>query len=233
MIRIEDLVVQIGDFRLAGVSLEVPTGQYAALMGRTGSGKTTIVECLCGLRPIQSGKIFLAGKDVTQLRPAERGIGYVPQDGALFPTMTVRQHLEFPLRIHRWRPRAMARRTEELAELLSIEHLLKRRPAGLSGGELQRVALGRALAFEPSTLLLDEPLSALDDQTREQMYTLLNELQQHIGVTALHITHSRSEVRHLADLLFVVEGGRVRQVETPPVGLEDEDIVQPEDTCWS
>jgi ABC-type sugar transport system ATPase subunit len=230
MIRIDDLVVHLGSFRLDGVSLMVPSGQYAALMGKTGSGKTTILECLCGLRPIQSGKIYLGGRNVTRLRPADRGIGYVPQDAALFPTMTVLQHLEFPLRIRRWDARRMGRRTAELAELLHIEHLLDRRPKGLSGGESQRVALGRALAFQPSTLVLDEPLSALDDQTREQMYALLNEVQQHLGVTALHITHRREEVKQLADLLFVLEDGQIRRADSAP--SEVEGIEQPEDTCW-
>src|SRR3990172_1328271 len=102
MIVIQDLVVQVGAFRLNGVSLEVPTGRYAALMGKTGSGKTTILECLCGLRPVQSGKIVLDGRDVTRLRPAERGIGYVPQDSALFATMTVRNHLAYALSLRRW-----------------------------------------------------------------------------------------------------------------------------------
>lgn len=232
MIRIEDLVVQIGKFRLDGVSLDIPTGQYAVLMGKTGSGKTTILECVCGLRAVQSGTIFLGGKDVTRLRPAERGIGYVPQDGALFTTMTVRQHLEFPLRIRRWKSPGIAKRTAELAELLHIEHLLDRRPLGLSGGESQRVALGRALSFSPSTLVLDEPLSALDDQTREHMYILLNEIQQHTGVTALHITHSRGEVTQLADLLLLLENGRVRQID-PAASSKLEGIEEPEDTYWT
>ena len=162
MIVIQDLVVQVGAFRLDGVSLEVPAGRYAALMGKTGSGKTTILECLCGLRPVESGKILLAGRDVTRLRPAERyrlrasGRGPVSDDdGAPAPGV--------PAAIRKWPARKMAERTAELAQLLGIEPLLDRRPMGLSGGESQRVALGRALSFQPSTLVLDEPLSALDE----------------------------------------------------------------------
>jgi ABC-type sugar transport system ATPase subunit len=231
MIQIVDLHVHIGDFRLAGISLEVPTGEYAVLMGKTGSGKTTVLECLCGLRSAESGRILLGGKDVTERRPAERDIGYVPQDGALFTTMTVRQHLEFPLSIRKWKRHAIDRRTAELAELLGIEHLLGRRPQGLSGGESQRVALGRALAFHPSTLVLDEPLSALDDDSREQMYGLLKQVQQHFSVTALHITHSRVEASRLCDRLLVLQDGRVRLADSAELTLhDDEDVQQAEET---
>jgi ABC-type molybdate transport system ATPase subunit len=126
----------------------------------------------------------------------------------------------------------MAKRTAELAELLHIVHLLDRRPLGLSGGESQRVALGRALSFSPSTLVLDEPLSALDENTREHMYILLNEVQRHTGVTALHITHSRGEVTQLADLLLLLENGRVRHVDPASTG-KFEGVEEPEDTYWS
>jgi ABC-type sugar transport system ATPase subunit len=220
MIHLDHVTVRVGSFRLERISLRVPAGGYAVLMGRTGSGKTTLLECLCGLRTAESGKIILEGKDVTHRRPAERGIGYVPQDGALFTTMTVRQHLGFPLLIRKWRRKAMEQRTDELAQLLSIENLLDRRPQGLSGGESQRVALGRALAFQPSVLVLDEPLSALDDQTREQMYGLLKHVQRHAGITALHVTHSRMEAQRLADQLFILEDGSIRPMDPAITDLE-------------
>ena len=129
-------------------------------MGKTGSGKTTLLEALCGFKRIVSGSIQLDGRDVTALSPADRGIGYVPQDLALFQTMTVRQHLAFAQKIRSCDRAAIDRRVAELAELLGLTRLLERRPAGLSGGESQRVALGRALSFYPRVLLLDEPLSA-------------------------------------------------------------------------
>ena len=179
MIRLRGLAVQAGEFRLNGIGLEIPTGQYGVLMGRTGSGKTTILEAICGLRRVLGGSIELMGRDVTGLPPAERGIGYVPQDRALFQTMTVRQHLAFALKIRRWARDAMDQRVHELAELLGIGALLHRKPPGLSGGESQRVALGRALAFRPDILCLDEPLSALDDETRLEMYDLLETVQDH------------------------------------------------------
>lgn len=209
MIRLHNLAVRAGSFRLAGLNLAIPTSQYGVLMGRTGSGKTTILEAVCGLRDVLSGRIELLGRDVTALPPAERGIGYVPQDRALFQTMTVRQHLAFALNIRRWPAADIAKRVRELAELLGLEHLLHRKPQGLSGGESQRVALGRALAFRPGILCLDEPLSALDDETRMEMYDLLETVSARTGVTVLHVTHHLGEAERLADIILRVHDGGV------------------------
>jgi ABC-type sugar transport system ATPase subunit len=209
MIRIEELSIRAGSFQLGAISLELSVGEYGALMGKTGSGKTTLLECLCGLRPIEKGRIELAGKDVSKLRPGERGIGYVPQDGAMFPKMTVRGHLEFPLVVRKWPKAQIEQRTAELAEMLAIRSLLDRFPTRLSGGEIQRVALGRALAFQPQLLLLDEPLSALDDGTRHKMYDVLRSVQEKTRVTTLHVTHSRDEANYLADSLFHLEDGQI------------------------
>jgi ABC-type sugar transport system ATPase subunit len=209
VISVSDLSIQLGRFLLKGVSLQVPQGHYAVLMGRTGTGKTSILEAICGLRPIRSGRIELAGRDVTRLKPAVRGVGYVPQDGALFATMSVGEHLAFALRIRRWSATSIQRRVRELAELLEIEHLLDRAPHGLSGGELQRVALGRALAFRPQILLLDEPLSALDEDTRQHLYAVLRRIHVSQGVTALHVTHNRAEAEELADVVLRLERGKV------------------------
>ncbi|MCE5279912.1 MAG: ATP-binding cassette domain-containing protein [Planctomycetaceae bacterium] len=194
---------------MKGVCLDVPTGAYAALMGKTGSGKTTLLESIIGLREIESGIIRLDSRDVTHSPPAGRGIGYVPQDGALFSTMTVRQHLAFALEIRKANARSIADRTSELAELLGISHLLDRTPRGLSGGERQRVALGRALSFGPRTLLLDEPLSALDDDTRGGMIDLLKQVQRVAGATVLHVTHNLAEAQALADVIFDIQDGAV------------------------
>ena len=147
---------------------------------------------------------------MTALKAAERGVGYLPQDLALFPTMTVREHLEFALRLRRWSRDAVAGRVAELAELLSIGHLLRRRPRALAAAR-QRVALGRALSFHPRVLLLDEPLSALDDETRHQVYGLLRTVQRQTGVTALHVTHNLSEAKALADRLIVLKDGVITE----------------------
>ena len=209
MIAVRKLNIKVGALKLTDISFEIPSGSYAVLMGRTGSGKTTILEAICGLRPIQSGTIHLHERDVTHLKPAERGIGFVPQEGALFTTMTVFEQLSFALRIRRWTGSQIQQRVQELVDLLGIAALLKRKPQKLSGGERQRVALGRALAFRPRVLCMDEPLSALDDETREEMYALLRTVRDQTGVTTLHITHSQSEASALADHLLVLRNGRM------------------------
>jgi ABC-type sugar transport system ATPase subunit len=221
MIAIDNLHLHAGAFALDGLSLTVPTGEYAVLMGKTGCGKTTLLEAICGLRHVRSGRIVLLGRDVTHLRPAERGVGYVPQDLALFPTLRVREHLAFALEVRRAPASEIAARVHEMAGLLGIAGLLERYPQGLSGGEAQRVALGRALAFHPRVLLLDEPLSALDEDTRGGMVDLLRDVQQRTGVTTLHVTHSLTEARRLADRLFVLEGGVLREETVSRSGLSE------------
>jgi molybdate/tungstate transport system ATP-binding protein len=210
MIRAEQLSVRSGAFTLEDLSFEVPAMAYAVLMGRTGAGKTTLLETLCGLKRVQAGKILLANRDVTRLLPGQRGIGYVPQDRALFLTMTVREHLAFAPRLQRWPRAEIEERVDELARLLNIGPLLDRRPAGLSGGEAQRVALGRALAARPGVLCLDEPLSALDDDTREEMIALLKTVRRETRVTTLHVTHRLAEAQRLADVVFELKDGKIQ-----------------------
>jgi molybdate/tungstate transport system ATP-binding protein len=210
MIEVRNLCVYAGTFRLDNISFQVPAGSYAVLMGKTGTGKTTLLESICGLRPSQAGSVLISGRDATQERPAERGIGYVPQDRALFQTMTVRDNLAFALEIRKRPQKEMASRVEDLAHWLGITHLLQRKPLGLSGGEAQRVALGRALAAEPSVLCLDEPLSALDSDTRLEMQELLKSIQQRTKLTTLHVTHHREEAERLADTLLVLKDGKIQ-----------------------
>lgn len=209
MIELRDVTIMAGKFALEQVSFRIASGRYAVLMGRTGQGKTTILEAICGLRSIVSGKILVHDVDVSLWSPGERGIGYVPQDLALFPTMTVQQHLEFALRLRHSAPRLIADRIAELSDVLGISKLLQRRVQGLSGGEAQRVALGRALSFHPSVLLLDEPLSALDETTRMEMHAVLRRVKDATGVTMLHVTHSKDDAEALADQRLVLEAGRV------------------------
>jgi molybdate/tungstate transport system ATP-binding protein len=215
VIRLEDVTIRAGAFSIVGVSLEVPASRYGVLMGQTGSGKTTLLEAICGLRRLRSGRITLGGRDVTTLKVAQRGIGYVPQDRALFPTMSVREHLAFALTIRKWDRATIQTRVTELAEMLAIAPLLDRGVMSLSGGEAQRVALGRALAHRPNVLLLDEPLSALDEETRSQMTDLLRSVQHDTGVTVLHVTHSAREAERLAQRLFILDKGRLREQALP------------------
>lgn len=226
MIEVALLCLKLGQFTIDDVCFRIPSGKYGVLMGKTGCGKTSILEAICGLKPVIDGKVYLNGHDVTHLNPALRGIGFVPQDGALFSSMTVHEHLAFALSIRRWNRKQIDTRVHELAEWLGITYLLSRNPKGLSGGERQRVALGRALSAQPSILCLDEPLSALDDETRDEMCDLLKRVQHHLGVTTLHITHSLSEAKTLADYLFRIKDGRVIQEipepKQPEYGIDHE-----------
>lgn len=221
MIELRDVTVRSGDYCLEGISFQVQAGAYAVLMGRTGIGKTTLLEAICGLRRLVRGCVLLGGVDVSTWAPGDRRIGYMPQDLALFPTMTVQQHLEFALRLQRATSAVVAARVAELAGLLEIEHLLQRGVRGLSGGESQRVALGRALAARPALLLLDEPISALDADTRRTARQMLKNLNRQTGVTVLHVTHDQEDAELLGDVCLLLErtsAGRV-QVQTSGVGL--------------
>lgn len=205
-----DVTVRSGSFRLEQLRFEVEPGAYAVLQGASGSGKTTILEAICGLRSIDSGEIVIRDARVDHLPPAHRGIGYVPQDGALFPTMTALRQIALPFEL-RGHGRAEAeRRAGELAVMVGVEHLLPRRPRGFSGGERQRVAIARALAREPDVLVMDEPMGALDDAMRSRVVESLQGVHRHSGVTVLHVTHDARDVRDLANRVLRLEGGAVR-----------------------
>ncbi len=200
MIEVQDLTVRQGTFTLPKISFRIERGQYAVLMGKSGTGKTTILEAICGLRKISSGKVWIEDVEVTNWSPADRNIGYMPQDLALFPTLSVKENLAFALDIRRVPAKKRDEKVAFLANMLGLEHLLKRRVQGLSGGEAQRVALGRALSFDPSVLLLDEPLSALDAITHTSSQKLLKDLNRQTGVAVLHVTHNQAEADALADI---------------------------------
>jgi ABC-type sugar transport system ATPase subunit len=218
MIELHNLSLRAGAFSLQKIDLTIPQGTYAVLMGGTGQGKTSLLEVICGLKPVASGSVRLAGRDVTHWKPADRGIGYVPQDLALFPTISVRGHLEFALKLRNWSATAMRDRVAHLAKVLGIEHLLDRGVRHLSGGEAQRVAIGRAISFEPQVLLMDEPLNALDEATRDRLCALLRSIHAQIKLTTLHITHSRTEARQVADKFYLLTGGQLQ--ERPLTELE-------------
>lgn len=211
MIAVEGLSIRQGEFALADVRFTVATGAYAVLTGPTGCGKTTLLECLVGLRTPSGGRVSLGGRDVTALPPAARHVGYVPQDAGIFTHMTVRENLAFALTVQGVSRVTVAERVAELAEQLGLIHLLCRRALGLSGGEAQRVALGRALASRPPVLLLDEPLNAVDEVTRERVTRMLTALR---GThTVLHVTHAAAEAELLANQTLRLGGGVVRPGE--------------------
>ena len=213
MIALANVTIRSGAFSLSHVSFTIATGEYAVLMGKSGCGKTTLLEVICGLRRVTSGTISLSGRDVTALAPGERGIGYVPQDLALFPTKTVRQQMELPLHLRGWGHSKINQRVQELAGQLGMDAILARRPHGLSGGEAQRVAIARALSFHPQLLLLDEPLAALDDEIQLEIIDLLRSLQQSTGVTTIHVTHRMNEARLLSNRILKLESGIIKDVQ--------------------
>lgn len=213
MIQLEHITWSAdGRVILDDLMLTIASGTYAVLMGSTGCGKTTLLEVLCGLRRPQKGRVLIDGCDVTSLEPRERGIGYVPQDLALFPTLKVYDQIAFALKL---RGLTAAARVRELADELVISHLLDRQTETLSGGEKQRVAIARALAASPKFLLLDEPLSALDEAMRGEAAAMLQRIQQEHQLTVLHVTHSQAEATQLADLQLRFERGRVEPVFRP------------------
>jgi molybdate/tungstate transport system ATP-binding protein len=213
MISITRLAYTVGSFSLA-VDLEVHKGEYFVLLGPSGSGKTLLLESICGLLSCKAGMIRIGDTDATLLPPRKRSLGYVPQDGALFDHLNVHDNIAFALRV-RHEPAAQCNReVASIADTLGIGYLLKRKIRGLSGGEKQRVALGRALAFKPSVLLLDEPVSALDEPTRDEICAELKRLQRELQLTVVHVCHSLDETRLVADRVGVMARGSVAQTGT-------------------
>jgi len=215
MIRIDRLNFSIDDFALRDVTVHIRRGEYFVFLGKPGSGKTLLLECLAGLRRLSSGAIEIDGRRVEHVEPRGRGVGYVPQDYALFSKRTVRGNIEFALRIQRSDRRRMEATTHELADMLGIRHLLGRSIEGLSGGERQRVALARALAAGPKILLLDEPVSALDDETRDGILFELRKIQRQTRTTTIHVCHNLDEMRAVADRVGILREGKLIQVGNP------------------
>ena len=207
-LAISDLTGQAGSFRLGPVSLAIEPGQVLAMLGPSGAGKTMLLETIAGLRPHRSGTIRLAGADITAWPPEQRRIGLVFQDAALFPHLSVAENIRFGPRATRQAPAADL---DSLLRRLGITPLAARAPRSLSGGERQRVALARALAIQPALLLLDEPLSALDQPTREDLRTLLRELLAALDIPAVHVTHDRDEALSISNDLAIITGGQLRQ----------------------
>jgi ABC-type Fe3+/spermidine/putrescine transport system ATPase subunit len=207
-LAVSGLSAQAGSFTLGPVSLHIPPDRVLVVLGPSGAGKTLLLETIAGLRSQQAGQIRLADTDITSLPPERRRIGLVFQDAALFPHLTVKDNVQFGPRAHH---AASPDGTGDLLHQLGIEHLADRSPRWLSGGERQRVALARALAIQPGLLLLDEPLSALDQPTREDMRSLLQQLLAELEIPAAHITHDRDEALSIGDDLAVIVGGQLRQ----------------------
>lgn len=215
-IKVEHITKTFGTFTaVKGVNFTVDHGSFFIILGPSGCGKTTTLRMIAGLEVPTSGRILLDDEDVTGLRASARDIAFVFQLFALYPHMNVRQNIGFPLRCQNY-PRAEIRRSvEETAKLLRIDHLLERRVGGLSGGDRQRVALGRAIVRRPKAFLMDEPLGALDSEFRRLMCGELRELHDRIDATTIYITHDQLEAMAMADRIAIMNEGRVEQIGTP------------------
>jgi sulfate transport system ATP-binding protein len=215
VIQVHNVTKRFGDFvALDDVSLEVPSGALMALLGPSGSGKSTLLRVIAGLEQPDSGTVVIAGKDSTQVRPQQRGVGFVFQHYAPFKHMTVADNVAFGLTVRK-RPKDEVRdRVHELLQLVQLEGLGKRYPAQLSGGQRQRMALARALAVEPEVLLLDEPFGALDARVRQELRDWLRRLHDEVHVTTVFVTHDQEEAMQIADEIVLVNKGRIEQVGT-------------------
>ena len=200
---------------LADTSLEIASGSFTVLLGPSGCGKSTTLRLIAGLEVPTNGEIWIAGRDVTRQPPAERSIAMVFQNYALFPHMTVADNIVFGLQVRRLPRPEQQQRLHEVAELVGLGQLLQRKPSQLSGGQQQRVALARALVSRAPVCLMDEPLSNLDAQLRQEMRRELRELQQRLKLTVVYVTHDQAEAMSMADQVVLLNQGRVEQAATP------------------
>jgi len=215
-LSIEALTVSYGATRvLDHVSLDVDRGEMIALLGSSGCGKTTLLRAIAGFVMPESGAIRVEGRDIVGLPPEKRGTAMMFQSYALWPHMTVAANIGYGLRMRGWKKDAIAARVDEMLALLQLDGFGPRPVTQLSGGQRQRVALGRALAVNPSLLLLDEPMSNLDYKVRLELRHELRALQQRIGITAVYVTHDREEALTLADRIAVIDAGRIIQCGAP------------------
>jgi ABC-type Fe3+/spermidine/putrescine transport system ATPase subunit len=215
MIVIKNLKVDVGDFLLQDINLTINSGEYFIILGPTGAGKTILLEAIAGLYPVLGGEVWIEDKEVTRLSPEKRRIGIVYQDYMLFSHLSVEENIAFGLKLRKCHKGEVKEKVNDVAEAVGITHLLHRKPQSLSGGEKQKVALARALVIEPAVLLLDEPLSALDPETKERMQSTLREVHRKVGVTVIHVTHDFEEAIALGHRVAVLNDGRVAQVGTP------------------
>jgi molybdopterin-binding protein len=215
LIRIDNISKDLGEFFLKDVSLDIDDGDYFMVLGPTGAGKTILLETIAGIYRPDRGKIYLKGREITGLPPRERHIGMVYQDYMLFPHLTVEENITFGLKSKKVPKEKARHKAGELAELLGISQLMHRYPGTLSGGEQQRVTIARALIVEPEVLLLDEPLSALDSETKAKLRDELRRLHSLTNITIVHVTHSFDEAFLLGNQMAIMNKGNIMQVGEP------------------
>jgi len=215
-LEIDRVETAYGNVRvLKGVSLDVAPGEFVALLGSSGCGKTTLLRTIAGFLSATAGEIRVGGRDISAEPPDKRGMAMVFQSYALWPHMTVAQNVGYGLRLKKWPREKIAARVDEILAMLKLDGLGARNVAQLSGGQRQRVALGRALAVDPAILLLDEPLSNVDARIREDVRHEIKALQKNLGITAIHVTHDREEAMVMADRIVILDAGQIAQVGPP------------------
>lgn len=214
-ITIENLSHSWDTFSLRNINLSVPEGGYFVLLGPTGSGKTLLLEAIAGAYSPSEGRILVSGEDVSHSPPDKRRISYAPQNYLLFESMTVQRNVEYGLHAKGIEEQERRKKSKRLLEMLGISHLSNRSPSTLSGGERQRVSLARALAVEPRAVLLDEPLSAVDPETKNSILDYLRRVHKETGVTVIHVTHDRLEAASVADQVGIIKEGKITDVGAP------------------
>ncbi len=215
-VHIQGLNITFGGHEvIRHLDLDIPYGEFLVLLGPSGCGKSTLLHSIAGLNPVTGGRIHIGERDMTRAEPSERGVGMVFQSYALYPHMSVRDNLAFPLKMAGLPKAEIASRVERAAAMLQLEPLLQRRPAQLSGGQRQRVAIGRAVVREARVLLLDEPLSNLDAKLRTELRRELKLLHARLGNTMIYVTHDQVEAMTLATRIVVMHQGEIQQIGTP------------------
>lgn len=226
IIHINNFSARIGNFKLKNIELEIYKNEIFAILGKTGSGKTLLLEAAAGFYKGASGTISINGTNVMNIPPEKRQIGFVYQDYALFPHMTVYDNIGYGLKMHKAEKIYCKNTICEIAELLCISPILTQYPQTLSGGERQRTALARALVLNPEILLMDEPFSALDPNTKNQMYKLIHEIHQKFECTILFVTHDFNEAQIMADRIGIMANGELKAIRKADElfnSLENED----------
>jgi ABC-type sugar transport system ATPase subunit len=215
-VRVEGLRKSFGRIEaVKGISFEVENGEFVVMLGPSGCGKTTTLRCIAGLERPDEGDILFDGERVNELSPAQRNIAFVFQFYALYPHLTVRDNVAFPLRAERLSREEIRKRVDEVLDLLEIKEIADRKPRTLTAGQRQRVALGRAIVRRPRVFLLDEPLSNLDAKLRERMRGELKRLQRDLGTTTIYVTHDQIEAMSMADRIIVMDDGLIQQIGSP------------------
>ncbi len=204
-----------GTVGVADANVEIADGEFIILVGPSGCGKSTTLNMIAGLEDISDGELRIGGERVNEKAPKDRDIAMVFQSYALYPHMTVRENMGFPLKLAKVDKAEINRKVEEAAQILDLTHHLDRKPANMSGGQRQRVAMGRAIVRSPKAFLMDEPLSNLDAKLRVQMRTMVSKLQQRLQTTTVYVTHDQTEAMTLGDRIVVMRGGKIQQIGSP------------------